>query len=150
MKRFVITAALTVGCCIPLFSQAGTPEQVLEKYNTSLNMRDLTGTLSTFDQDATLFPSSGAPRVTGKKEIEQFFAKFFDNTKRIDAPLPASADFQRYGDVVIRTGKSNLAYELKDGSHFGFPIRTTFVVKKEGSDWHIVHMHISKENSPPK
>lgn len=148
MKRNIAAAVFLSAFYLSAFAQTGPAAEVIERYDQAINNRDLKAIMSTLDANATLFPSSGGPMLKGEKTLESFFSKFFDNTAKIDAPMPSHPEFQHYGDIVIRSGESNLAFEMKDGKQFSFPIRTTFVVKNDGGNWHIVHVHISKETLP--
>lgn len=122
---------------------AGSPGAAAAEFISAFNALDRSRFDPLFADDVTLFFPS-APfevrRVDGKAAVLKWFGKFFDAARSRGGRLniqPADLRVQDYGDVAVVT------FHLGGGDdEIG---RRTLVLRKQGNDWRIVHLHASSE-----
>jgi len=99
--------------------------------------------VSTFDDSATVFfPGEPPQRASGKAEIRNVFAALFKQRKGPITITPRDVNLQEFGDVSIVTAH---LVPLPAGPVLEptvFP-RRTFVLRRVGRSWLIVHHHAS-------
>ncbi|HEX7828935.1 MAG TPA: nuclear transport factor 2 family protein [Thermoanaerobaculia bacterium] len=114
-----------------------TPAQTVEAFLAALNDAD-PKIVALFDDEATIFfPMNDRPlRANGRAEIEATFTSLFAqmaNAKGKGMPAPESLRTDMLGDdaaiVTFQTTNPNVTS------------RRTFVLKREGATWKIVHLH---------
>lgn len=127
------------------------PVLVVETFVQANERADLELIMSTFDETATLFPPGDRPqRTTGKAEIRAFFEGTFGQRRGPITITPTDVHVQRLGDTAVVTAHLGLlpALPVSEATTFS---RRTFVVKRVGNRWVIVHLHASNvQLSPPR
>lgn len=120
-----------------LLALSATPQQTVESFLTALNDAD-PKIVALFADDATIFfPMSDRPlRANGRAEIEAAFTALFAqmaNAKGKGMPPPESLRVQLLGEeaaiVTFQTTNPNVTS------------RRTFVLRRDGTQWKIVHLH---------
>jgi len=115
----------------------------LTEFVTAFKNLDMPYFSSFFADDVTVFfpPSAKAPaRVNGKKKIMDVFKSFFEKV-RASKPGPPYLDIspknlsiKLYGNIAIVT------FELNDPEALS---RRTFIFRKTGTKYYIIHLHAS-------
>jgi len=99
---------------------------------------DLPLMMSTFADDATVFmPGEPAQRISGSAAIRDAFTALFAARRGPIVITPADINVQMYGDVAIVT-----AHLVRPSTAPGTS-RRSFVLRKIGDRWLIVHLHAS-------
>lgn len=112
---------------------------------------DLALIVSTFAEEATVFlPGGDAPyRLTGKPQIQAGFAAILKGRTGPITITPAAVHTQLFGDMAIVTAhlRDLPATPITEPMSFA---RRTFVLRREGDRWLIVHLHASNfQWNPP-
>lgn len=116
---------------------ASTPMQSVEAFLAALNDAD-PNVVALFADDATIFfPMNDKPlRANGRAEIEAAFTGLFAqmaNAKGKGMPAPEQLRVDMLGEnaaiVTFQTTNPNVMS------------RRTFVLRREGGEWKIVHLH---------
>jgi ketosteroid isomerase-like protein len=124
-------------------------ERVIRDFLVAFSNRDVAVFGPYFSEDATVFfpPSKAAPlgRVQGRSEIERTFKMIFDAyPPRSDRPAtPISPR-----DLLIQELDGHAVITFQLGSETARQ-RRTFVLKRVGHDWKIVHLHGSASANEP-
>ena len=127
-------------------SQSSDIEQTIERFLVPFSNRDIPAFAEFFVEDATMFfPSAAgqpANRVDGRIGIGQQFKELYE---RVGPPRgtggtirPQDLKVQRFDGFAVVT--FHLGTEAARG-------RRTFVLRRDGSEWKIVHVHASQTNS---
>ena len=152
----VVIGVLAVAVALSTLGVAGTQttaqtdvERVIRDFLVAFSNRDFAVFVPYFSQDATVFfpPSTAAPlgRVQGRSEIERTFKTIFDAyPPRPDRPPTPIAP----QDLLIQEldGYAIVTFQL--GSDTARQ-RRTFVLRRVGQEWKIVHMHGSAAGTQP-
>ena len=142
---FVFFAA-TVGLCQPPPVSAAKPdsvEQTVSRFLVAFANRDLAAFTECFAEDATMFfpPSApGAPsiRVQGKTGIARAFAEMY---ARLGSTKTTGRQIQPQGLLVQQFDTfAVVTFHLGSDARRG---RRSFVFRRTGSQWKIVHLHAS-------
>ena len=123
MMHFLLTLALL-----------STPNTTIDAFLTALNDAD-PKIVSLFADDATVFfPMNDRPlRATGRTEIAAAFQSLFAGAKPGKGmPAPENLQVQTIGDVAIVTFQT---------VNPNVTSRRTFVLRRSGAGWLIVHLH---------
>ena len=124
-------------------------ERVIREFLVAFSNRDVGVFIPYFSEDATVFfpPSAAAPlgRVQGRSEIQRTFKKIFDayppRTGR--APTPITPQ-----DLLIQELDGHAVVTFQLGSETARQ-RRTFVLRRIGDEWKIVHLHGSASANQP-
>jgi ketosteroid isomerase-like protein len=124
-------------------------EQVIQDFLVAFGNRDLAVFVPYFSEDATVFfpPSAAAPlgRVQGRSEIERTFKTIFDAyPRRSTAPATPIAP----QDLLIQELDGHAVVTFHLGNQNARQ-RRTFVLKRVGGEWKIVHLHGSAAEGQP-
>ena len=103
----------------------------------ALNALEEARIVDAFAEDATaFFPVVRAERLDGKAAIAAVFHDYVATSKKTNI-VPEALRVQQYGDVAV------VSFNVHNPSAVS---RRTFVWRRRGGDWEIVHMHAS--NTP--
>ena len=124
-------------------------ERVIQDFLVAFSNRDFAVFIPYFSEDATVFfpPSTAAPlgRVQGRSEIERTFKTIFDayppRTTRPPTPIAPQ-------DLLIQELDRHAVVTFQLGSDTARQ-RRTFVLKRIGDEWKIVHLHGSASANQP-
>ena len=124
-------------------------ERVIREFLVAFSNRDYAVFVPYFAEDATVFfpPSTAAPlgRVQGRSEIERTFKAIFDayppRSNRPPAPIAPQ-------DLLIQELDGHAVVTFQLGSETARQ-RRTFVLKRVGAEWKIVHLHGSASANQP-
>lgn len=124
-------------------------ERVIRDFLVAFGNRDFAAFVPYFSEDATVFfpPSAAAPlgRVQGRSEIERGFKTIFDAyPPRTTRPPTAIAP----QDLLIQELDRHAIVTFQLGSETARQ-RRTFVLKRIGDEWKIVHLHGSASPNQP-
>jgi ketosteroid isomerase-like protein len=134
VKRLTIVLLLSLSCAtVP---NATSPTHTINAFLIALDQGDPT-IATLFTNDATVFfPMNDRPlRANGREEIAAAFAALFGMTgyqKGRGMPVPEELREQRFGDTAIVTFQT---------TNPNVTSRRTFVLRREGGGWTIVHLH---------
>ena len=118
-------------------------EQMMERFLSAFGNRDVAAFSAYFADDATMFfpPSAFDPpsgRVRGRERIAKGFEALYARTGPPRNPagriVPQDLLIQRFGDAAVVT------FHLGSDSLRG---RRSFVLRRTGSEWRILHLHAS-------
>jgi ketosteroid isomerase-like protein len=118
-------------------------EQTMASFLAAFANRDLPAFSEFFAEDATMFfpPSAtGSPsrRVEGKTEIRRAFTEFYD---RLGLGRTTGRQIQPQGLLIQRYDSfAVVTFHLGSDSTRG---RRSFVLRRTGSEWKVVHLHAS-------
>jgi ketosteroid isomerase-like protein len=124
-------------------------ERVIRDFLVAFGNRDFAVFVPYFSEDASVFfpPSKAAPlgRVQGRSEIERTFKMIFDayppRTTRPPTPLAPQ-------DLLIQEVDGHAVVTFQLGSETARQ-RRTFVLRRIGDEWKIVHLHGSASGNQP-
>ena len=99
---------------------------------------DIERVMSTFADDATaFFPGEPTTRATGKAEIRRAFLAVFAQQRSPLSIRAVDVEVQSFGDVAVVTA------HLERPPNAPGTARRTFVLRRNGDSWQIVHLHAS-------
>ena len=123
--------------------------ETVKEFVAANELADLARILDTFDDEATVFFPGGQPqRASGKAEIRAAFAQIF---KRRTGPISITVrdiEVQSFDDVVVVTAHLAALPSAPALEPTVFP-RRTFVLRRAGERWLIVHHHASNFTVEP-
>lgn len=153
------TRSMLVGACVVVtfgihsgsrfasrvHGQSRDVEQTIERFLVPFSNRDVARFAEFFAEDATMFfPSAAgqpANRVEGQGAIGQEFKELYE---RAGPPRGAGGTIQPQDLKVQRfDGFAVVTFHLGTDAARG---RRTFVLRRDGSAWKIVHVHASQAN----
>jgi uncharacterized protein (TIGR02246 family) len=118
-----------------------TPEHAIAEFIAALNALDRDRYAAMFTDDASLFftgPPFPLRRVQGRAQIMAYVGPLFDSARARGARQgdvrPADLLFQTWGDTSVVT------FHIPAGQDLD---RRTFVLRRSGGRWRIVHLHAS-------
>jgi uncharacterized protein (TIGR02246 family) len=138
----------------PVLAQGTTPrDRILETVQTFVRANE-TGNLElilgTFDDAATVFfPNGQAQRADGKAEIRAFFAQAFRQRTGPISITPRNVNIQLFDDFAVVTAHLGDLPTTPIREPITFA-RRTFVLRRIGDRWLIVHLHASGYPLSPK
>jgi ketosteroid isomerase-like protein len=114
------------------------PVQTVQTFITANERADLPLMMTTFADDATVFmPGEPAKRLSGSAAIRDAFSALFAARRGPIVITPADVQVQMLGEIAIVT-----AHLVRPLTAPGTS-RRTFVLRKIGDRWQIVHLHAS-------
>jgi len=126
------------------------PVAVVETFVQANERADLDLIMSTFDETATLFaPGERPQRATGTVEIRAFFESTFGQRRGPITITPTDIHVQQLEDIAIVSAHLGRLPTLPVAEPTTFS-RRTFVVKRRGDRWVIVHLHASNVQLSPR
>jgi ketosteroid isomerase-like protein len=152
----VVIGVLVVAVALSTLGVAGAQttaqtnvERVIRDFLVAFSNRDFAVFVPYFSEDATVFfpPSTAAPlgRVQGRSEIERTFNMIFDAypPRPNRPPTPIAPQ-----DLLIQEVDGHAVVTFQLGSETARQ-RRTFVLRRVGQEWKIVHMHGSAAGTQP-
>lgn len=145
---------LTSGCRSSAASESDAELKPVLGFVEALTSADIELLTSVFTEDATVFmPFDRFPkRLDGKAAIRAAFERPFAAMRAEGPPpyariAPRDLAISRAGDVAIITFHlGELAPGRTETANLS---RRTFVVRRDGSEWRIAHLHASNMAVPP-
>jgi uncharacterized protein (TIGR02246 family) len=144
--RAILLLALALGCGLGLAKAADSRDAITDTVLTcvrGISTGDVALIASTFAEDATaFFPSRAHARLSGRAAIAEAFAELFGPNPRTTTITPRDIVIQEFGEIAIVTAhlKDPPALPIREASTFP---RRTFVLRRDGERWLIVHLHAS-------
>ncbi|HJU75881.1 MAG TPA: nuclear transport factor 2 family protein [Gemmatimonadaceae bacterium] len=124
-------------------SQSGEIELMMQKFLAAFSNRDVEAFTAYFAEDASMFfpPSAFSPPaslVEGRTNIAAAFRGLYERT----GPRRTPANPIQPQDMRVKTfdGSAVVTFHLGSDSVRG---RRTFVLRRTGAEWTIVHLHSS-------
>lgn len=139
MKRLPFLALfLFVACAsVPPADDAGV-RSAMNRFLEALNALDADAINASFAPDATaFFPVVASERLNGKEAISEVFRTYVTETKKSVARTNIVAEdvrIERVGDLAFAS------FQVHNPAAVS---RRTFVFRRQGGRWLIVHMHAS-------
>jgi uncharacterized protein (TIGR02246 family) len=148
MLRYLVPILFALSATWHALAQAPDVEDVPPQFYRYYDTGDAAGISSLYAEDATLYPSTGAPLVVGRSQIEEYFRQTFAGaeTRRLK---PIQGHWQKYENFAIRSSTAYITAELKDGTKITIPLRATYVFQKGPQGWLIVHHHVTRSSPAP-
>lgn len=150
--RIIMLVALAMACGATRGRAADNRDAITNTVLTCVKgiaAGDVDVIASTFAEDATaFFPSKSPARISGKKAIAAAFADLFGPNPRATTITPREILVQELGEVAIVTAhlRDLPTTPIRDASTFP---RRTFVLRRFGDQWLIVHLHASNFQLAP-
>jgi len=141
--RAILTGLLVAVPIVPVLSAQNDAASdgalaTVQRFIKANETRDLELIVSTFADDATVFfPGGPQTRVSGKENIRRAFAALFQQRTGVITITPRDVAVQLFGDVAIVTA------HLERPAGAPGTARRTFVLRRIGGGWLIVHHHAS-------
>ena len=107
-------------------------DRVNQRFVEAWNQGDVTGAMTVYTDDATILPP-GAPRVTGRGPIEQFWQAAMDSGVR--AVTLQTDDLEISGDLAREIGTATLTVRAEDGTEQTLGAKYVVVWKRQGDQW---------------
>lgn len=149
MKRILFVLLLTAAFCLPALAQAkgddinGLVKDYYAAWNT-LNT-DNAGKFYAKDADLVFFDVAPLKYAGGWKEYSETFKKdVLPGFTSLVLTPGNDLKVTRKGNIALATLTFHLAAKQKDGQAMEFDGRHTMVWEKRGTQWLIIHEHISK------
>ena len=118
-------------------ARTSDPRDAMQAWMNALNALDEARIVDAFAEDATaFFPVVKAERLDGKAAIAAVFHDYVAGSKKTNI-VPEDLRVQQHDDVAVVT------FNVHNPSAVS---RRTFVWRRDGAGWKIVHMHAS--NTP--
>ena len=146
VKSALAQLFVTIGCASAMIANISAQRafdqdlalKTVQTFIAANERADLPRLMSAFADDATVFmPGEPAKRISGSAAIRDAFAALFAARRGPIVITPADIDVQMYGDLAIVT-----AHLVRPSTAPGTS-RRTFVLRKIGDRWLIVHLHAS-------
>lgn len=139
MKRPVLLFLLLTAACAstPPAPEAPARAAMLD-FMEALNSLDVDRMAAFFTDDVTAFvPNAQGERVEGKAALVEIFRKYAEATRKTTARTNLVPE-----DLEVKAGRevAVVSFNLRSPDALG---RRTFVFRREGSRWRIVHFHAS-------
>ncbi len=133
MRKIMILALVLVSCAT---ARDASPEKTIDAFIAALDSGDAQ-IATLFTNDATVFfPMNDRPlRANGRDEIASAFAALFampGYQKGRGMPKPEALRVQRIGEIALVTFQT---------TNPNVTSRRTFVLRRDGGRWLIVHLH---------
>jgi len=121
--------------------------EVLDHYKDSVNKQDINEFMRLYDSNVQIFDSWNTWEVNGISNWETIIQNWFSNLRRDKSTIVVS-----YKDLVIEEGEkiayihAAIRYSELNTHQIEFrhlTNRFTIVLKKNGSEWKIIHEHSS-------
>lgn len=110
----------------------------MQRFLDALNALDAAAIEAMLAEDVTaFFPTVSATRVDGKEKVAAVFREFVEQSKQIESRKPIVAEdleVVRFGGIAIAT------FNVRNPA---VTSRRTFVFRRHGGQWVIVHFHAS-------
>ena len=146
MRRILslISLLLMLTITIPLPAQAAESRsisQVLEQYSQGWEQGDIAALKSlwdTTDAKATYMPVESSDIIQGLSAIDRYYEQVipaFDVIK-LDVINPT---IDQLGDIAYVAANSDIVFQSSDGSMSEFQPRLSFVLKRSGARWSLIH-----------
>lgn len=134
-------------CLFAIGAHAQQPslEEMFDRYAQAIGSGDLQALIAMHSDDVVFVPSSGLPMVKGKAAVESYYKALFSNTSSRQL-VKTGYEWQVYGDTAIRTSNGLFEAETANGKTNSL-LRNTYVFHKEGQDWKLVNLHVSKRTT---
>lgn len=140
MKRLLsVLLFLAVACAsTPARDDDADVRAAMDGFLAALNALDANAIVSYFAEDATaFFPVVAPERLNGRAAIAEVFNTYVTETKKNVAKTNIVAEDVR----VVRSGEmAVVSFQVHNPAAVS---RRTFVFRREGGRWLIVHMHAS-------
>ena len=124
-------------------------DRVIRDFLAAFSNRDVAVFIPYFSEDATVFfpPSQAAPlgRIQGRSEIERTFKAIF---QAYPSRTAGPATLITPQEMLIQESDGHAVVTFELGSQTARQ-RRTFLLKRVGSDWKIVHLHGSASANQP-
>jgi ketosteroid isomerase-like protein len=148
-QQIVAVLALVLSTPIAVHAEHEDVRNMMSGFLAAFSNREVSAFMPYFSEDATVFfpPSAAAPtgRIQGRVSIEQSFKAVFDRyPPRSTTPRPSISP----RDLLIQQFEGSAVVSF----HLGDDIarqRRTFVLRRIGEDWKIVHLHGSAAGERP-
>lgn len=120
-------------------------QQLLDRWRTAFEARDLNGVMSVYSPGAALVAYDVVPPLEFKgtdayrKDYSELFAEF-DGPIHVDFP---AVQVEAGPDTAFAYGLEHLTGKLKDGTPVDVWLRYTGGLKHLNGQWRIVHEHVS-------
>jgi ketosteroid isomerase-like protein len=140
MKRIAAVLVLLLASCASVPSRSGDADvrAAMTAWLEALNALDADAMAAYFADDITAyFPVATAERVNGKAAVTEVFRTYTAETKKNVARtniVPEELQVMRTGDVAVVTFFVHNPAAVS---------RRTFVFRRDGARWLIVHLHAS-------
>ena len=140
---------LCFGCALFLSACAGSRASaesdarlVIQRWATAFEKSDVDTIVSLYAPDASFFGTGSQTLVTAPAEIRSYFEAALNRNQPRGAELLAHSVHVVSSDAVIVTGLDRIS-GTKDGVVQHSHGRVSFVLRKRGATWQIVHFHRS-------
>lgn len=146
MRAATIILTLFLGACATAPSvDTGSVTEAMNGFMDSLNALDPDAIGATLAPDVTaFFPSAKPERLEGKDAVDAVFRAFCEESRKATARtniVPEAMTVTRSGDLAV------VSFQVV---HPAVVSRRTFVFRRHGEKWLIVHLHASNFRSETK
>ncbi len=152
MRALRAAPALAAFCLSQAFAQSPLPpelEQMPDRFVEYFRQGNLEGIVGLFAPDASYIAIAGPALLEGHHGVRGYYQKIFAGSKSRDITA-LSYRWQMLDDIAIRSADVMIDQQLADGTAMDTRARITFVYRRDGAAWRIVHHHGSQQPAPPK
>ena len=146
MFLLVLLVVLLSGACASApapVSNAASVREAMNGFMEALNALDVDRMSTFFADDITAFvPTARAERVNGKPAVVEIFRQFVETTRKSTSRLELVPEDLEV-DADDKTGL--VTFNVRNA---GSVLRRTFVFRRQGGRWLIVHFHASNFKPP--
>ena len=143
----LFTLALA-GCATPPPGAITDSDQLPVAYIEAYRNGDAARIAALFADDATFVPLLPMARFQGREAVRAYYQRAIGATTARNI-TPTQQTVQDYGDVVVRSADIRIDQTFADGRQVATPARVSFVYRRDGGQWRIVHHHQSVMPAPP-
>jgi hypothetical protein len=117
-------------------TKVDAPEHLVPAWVAEFNSKQVPRIVALYAEGATLFGTSKAPLRTGHQEIHAYFP----GTSTVEL---VEQRLDRLGDDHALAAGTYIFHRVRNGAPETAQARFTFVMRRAGDNWQIIHHHSS-------
>ncbi|VAW61327.1 Ketosteroid isomerase homolog [hydrothermal vent metagenome] len=147
VKKVIVylSSAAVLMCSLVIRAEAGSPEQVIKRYEVALNASDTTSIMKLYGEHPVFMPQH-SPAQSGRSAVKKAYDSVF---KTIDLNITFTVyEVEVHGKTAwARTSSAGKTILLANGKKIDEGNNELFIFKKEKGEWKI-HRYLFSTTTP--